>query len=527
MDKTQTSAISTNFPSAGPGNRRSGLNNVTASAGPEADLTPWTPSQEDPWNAEKAAHLLRRAGFGVSMDQINQAVTSTPAEVVAGLLKTSPLPDSPGNWASQQPFPNMGNSERQQYQAWARELQEWWFNLMASPENGLREKMTLFWHNHFTSEFEVVYVTQYFYMQNDLFRQYAFGDFKELTSKITTDPCMLVYLDLGLSKAGNPNENYPRELLELFAIGEGTYEDGTPHYTEEDIVELSRALTGWTVEGLEARFRSTRFDNRNKTIFGETANFGLGTIGDRDVIDLIFDQVDLDHNQKRSAIFLCTKLYRWFVFDEPNLEIVDGMAETLVANNWQIGPVLQQLLTSKHFFSEDVVGAMIKSPSDYVIGTIRELGLSPSLSTNGLNLNRPETYDPLSVMSALAQTLLAPPNVKGWPGGRTWISSVTAPQRIRLTESWIAPISGARDYNFDPVAFLSTIPGRDDVYNVLDGMLNLLLPIPVGDQVRESLLATILGGGKDYEWDPDHPSTAQRIRSTLIEIIRLAEFQLM
>lgn len=527
MDKTLLSAQQRSYPSAGPGNRRSGSDNVTVSARSNADLTAWTPSPEDPWNARKAAHLLRRASFGVSPLQLNQALASTPEETVNSLLNPPPLPEPPGAWTWQQPFPNFGNAEQQQYLAWGRELQEWWFTLMTTPGVGLREKMTLFWHNHFTSEFLTVYVAQYFYMQNDLFRRYAFGDFKDLTLKITTDPCMLVYLDLGLSKAGNPNENYPRELLELFAIGEGTYTNGTPHYTEADIVELSRALTGWTVDGLQSRFRSARFDNDNKTIFGETANFGLGNVGDRDVIDLIFDQVDSDYNKKRAAIFLCTKLYQWFVYIEPNMEIVQGMADTLVSNNWNVGPVLQQLLTSKHFFSEDIVGAMIKSPADYVAGSVQEFGFTPSLSTNGVLQARPETYDPLTAMTALAQTLFSPPNVKGWPGGRAWISSVTTPQRIRLSESWIAPVASARDYNFDPTAFLSTIPERDDVHMVLDRMLTVLLPLPVGDVVRESLLATILGGGKDYEWDPDHPSTTQRVRSTLIEITRLAEYQLM
>lgn len=511
-----------------PGERRTTNGDVTAAVSAAGtDLTPWSPSGDDRWDAAKAAHLLRRAGFGAPQDRIDQAVAAGPDATVDMLLAPYELPSPPGAWVSQQPFPTLGATEQQQYLLWGRELQEWWFGMMRTPGAGLREKMTLFWHNHFTSQLLVVYVAQYFYQQNQLFRRYAFGNFKELTAKITVDPCMLVYLDLGLSKTGNPNENYPRELLELFAIGEGFYNDGTPHYSEADIVELSRALTGWVVEGLEGKFRSTRFDAGNKTIFGQTANFGLGTTGDRDVIDLIFDQVDRDHDRKRAAIFLCSKLYRWFVYDEPDMEIVKGMADTLTANDWNIEPVLRQLLRSKHFFSPDVAGALIKSPADYVAGGVNELGMNPLLGQSGVNASRPETYDPITAMSALAQTLLEPPNVKGWPGGRAWISSVTAPQRIRFMESWIAPISGARNYNFDPTAFLNGIPERDDVHAVLDRMLTTLLPVPVSPGVRENLLATILGGGKDYEWDPDHPSTAQRMRSTLIEITRLAEYQLM
>lgn len=512
------------------GFRRERTEDVTTtplSAGPDADLTPWSPTGEDPWDAAKAAHLLRRSGFGLSSQAIDSLLTSDPATLITAMLAPTPAPEPPGNWTTQQPFPTMGNAQLQQYAIWGRELQEWWFTLMEKPEFGLREKMTLFWHNHFTSEFSVVYVAQYFYLQNKLFRDYAFGSFKELTSKVTVDPCMLRYLDLGLSVAGNPNENYPREILELFCIGEGTYLDGTPHYTEFDIVELSRALTGWVVDGLQGTFRSTRFDSGQKTIFGQKANFGLGNGGDRDVIEWIFDQTDLDYNHKRSAIFLCSKLYRWFVYDVPNMEIVAGMADTLVANNWEVGPVLHQLLTSKHFFSEDVRGAMIKSPADYVAGAVNSFGLNPDISTTGVNINRPDTHDPITAMNSLAMTLLSPPNVKGWPGGRTWISSVTLPQRIDYAAKWVAPISGSRDYKFDPVAFLNTIPERDDVHAVLGRLLILLLPIPVGDAMEERLLNTLLGGAPDYEWDPDHPSTTQRLRSTLVEITRLAEYQLM
>ena len=503
------------------------LSGFSPSAGPDADLTPWSPTGDDRWDAEKAAHLLRRSGFGVSPAALDGALQSDPATLIDAMLTQPAPPEPPGDWTGQQPFPEMGNPELQQYLIRARELQEWWFDLMEQPEHGLREKMTLFWHNHFTSELYVVYVAQYFYIQNRLFREYAFGSFRELTGKVTIDPCMLRYLDLGLSVAGNPNENYPREILELFCIGEGTYENGTPRYTEFDIVELSRALTGWIVDGLQGTFRSTRFDSGQKTIFGEKANFGLGSVGERDVIELIFDQTDQDYNRKRAAIFLCRKLYRWFVYDVPNMEIVAGMADTLVANDWEVGPVLRQLLRSKHFFSEDVRGALIKSPADYVAGAVNELGLRPDLSAAGVNANRPETHDPVTAMSGLAMMLLSPPNVKGWPGGRAWISSVTVPQRIRYAESWIAPIAGARDYGFDPLAFLNGIPERDDVHAVLDRMLVLLLPLPVGDGIKERLLNTLLGGAPVYEWDPDHPSARQRVRSTLVEITRLAEYQLM
>lgn len=490
-------------------------------------LQPWIPSVDDPWDRTAAAHLLRRTGFGAARDRIDAIVAQSPESYVNEQLTAKPMPNPPGPWVDTQPAASLGNAEIQQYAIWLRSLQEWWLAQMLDDSIGLREKMTLFWHNHFPSEFYVVYVAQYFYQQNQLQRSSAFGNIADLLRAMTTDPGMLVYLDLGLSVAGNPNENYARELLELFMLGEGFYDDGTPHYTESDIIELARALTGWTVTGLTSTFRSTRYDSGVKTLFGESARFGLGEIGEKDVIDHILAQVDKDHGVSRAAIFLCSKLYAWFVATQPDWEVIEGMAETLVANDWEIAPVLRQLLLSRHFFSQDVRGAMIKSPADFVVGAMKELELTTDLTYLGVNAARTETHDPVTAMSQLAMAIFAPPNVKGWPGGRTWISSVTAPQRIRYVETWISPFSGAREYGFDPEAYLDGLEGRDDVHLVLDAMLAHLLPIVVDETVRAQILEILLGGAPDYEWDPDHPSTTQRLRSTLIEITRLAEYQLM
>jgi uncharacterized protein (DUF1800 family) len=229
----------------------------------------------------------------------------------------------------------------------------------------------------------------------------------------------------------------------------------------------------------------------------------------------------------RAALFLSSKLYAWFVATQPDWEVIKGMAETLVQNGWEIAPVLRQLFLSRHFFSKDIRGAMIKSPADFVLGAMKELELTTDMTYLGVNAARTETHDPVTAMSQLAMAIFAPPNVKGWPGGRTWISSVTAPQRIRYVETWISPFGGSREYGFDPEAYLADLPGRDDVHEVLDAMMTNHLPIEVDESVRANLLEILLGGAPDYEWDPDVPSTTQRLRSTLIEITRLAEYQLM
>jgi uncharacterized protein (DUF1800 family) len=490
------------------------------------DLTPYTPRPDKPWNERRAAHLLRRAGFGVTSEQLSAALQSTPGPLVQAMLADASLPAPPAAWVSQQPFAQLNNQAISQYYTWARDLQEWWFNLMQQPAGMLREKMVLFWHNHFVSEFPVVYVTQYIYMQNQLFRQFAFGDFRELAKQVTLDPAMLIYLDGAVNKAGNPNENYARELMELFTLGVGTFNDGTPHYTEQDIVQLARALTGWTVSGLGSQFMPARFDNGSKSIFNSQGNFGVGGKAPLDVIDLIFDRDDIDYNRKRAAIFICSKLYQYFVNHTPDMEIVAEMAKTLEQNNWKIGPVLGQLLTSEHFFDDNVIGSIIKSPVEFVAGAVHELKLKSPMDRNSVNTARPDTHDPITAMSNLSQQLFFPPNVKGWIGGHDWISSATVPQRIRYSKFWVEPITGSLAYNFDPNAFVRSLPTPNDVDSVLDALIALLLPLDIGSDVRDLLLGDLLAGGMKYEWKPDNDNRS-RIRACLIRLMNLGEYQLM
>jgi uncharacterized protein (DUF1800 family) len=509
-----------------PSWNRDPLGGSPASSSVAGDLSPYTPRAEKPWDERRAAHLLRRIGYGPTRSELAAAAASAPAAIVGALLSQSSLPEPPGTWVGDPPFTQNGFAEMAKYNTWVRDMQEWWIGLMLTPAAMLREKMVLFWHNHFVSEFPKVQVTQYMFRQNQLFRDYAFGDFKELTKKVTVDPAMLIYLDGATSRQGNPNENYARELLELFTLGVGTYSNGTPHYTEHDIIEMAKALTGWTVNGLTAEFKSARFDSGNKTIFGETKNFGVAQ-GTVDVIDHIFSQTDPDLNRRRAAVFICSKLYQHFVYETPDMTIVAGMAETLESNGWKIGPVLGQLLTSEHFFDDNVIGAMIKSPADFALSSLRQFALSPAMSRNATDPARPEVHDPVTAIGYLAQMVFYPPNVKGWLGGRSWISSATVPLRIRYSTLWIEPVSGSLPYNFDPVAFVKTFPEPKDAEKLLDAMIGLLLPVAISTDARATLLDELLGGGPAYEWDPDGSNAAPRIRACIIRMMNLGEYQLM
>jgi uncharacterized protein (DUF1800 family) len=485
------------------------------------------PTTEKPWNVRRAGHLLRRMGFGTTWAELDAALGKTPSQIVQEALTPQPTPEPPGPWTTQQPFPSLSNEAVVQYREWIAELQRWWVELMLDPKRALQEKMTLFWHNHFVSDSRVVYVAQYMFMQNQLFRDYAFGDFRELAHKVTIDPAMLIFLDGAYNNQVSPNENYGRELLELFTLGVGTYGNGTPHYTEADIVEISRALTGWVTAGLGSEFRPSRFDNGEKTIFGKTANFGVGDTTPDDVINHVFDQMDLDVNQKRPAVYICQELYRWFVHDSPDMEIVAGMAATLENNNWQIGPVLEQLLTSEHFFDENLIGAMIKSPADFVLNSIRSFNLTPVLEGTSSSIVYPERHDPIIAMMHLSQWLMYHPSVQGWTLGRSWISSATTPLRIRYSKYWVEPISTSLPYDFDPQGFVKSLPDFDDAEKLIDHMIDLLLPFDLSANTRDLLLVDLLGGGPAYEWDPDHPTAVSRIRACLIRMMELGEYQLM
>ena len=279
----------------------------------------------------------------------------------------------------------------------------------------IREKLTLFWHNHFVSEGSTVIIPQYMYIQNSLLRQYAYGNLKEMTKLITRDPAMLIYLDGRYNVVGNPNENYARELLELFTMGIG-------NYTETDIREGARALTGWILSGLGSILVPSRHDYGNKTFLGQTGNFN-----DEDIVNIIF-------SQSVTAKFICKKIYRAFVHETGNLSyantVIDDMANILRNNNYELQPLLKTLLKSKLFYSDDIMSSLIKSPVDLMFGIIKMFNIifDPSSLTTRLNFI-------ISQASSAGQYILEPPNVQGWVGYRQWLSTISMPTRSAFCES--------------------------------------------------------------------------------------------
>ncbi|MDP9111962.1 MAG: DUF1800 domain-containing protein [Candidatus Eremiobacteraeota bacterium] len=368
-----------------------------------------------PWNERLAAHLSRRAGFGATADDARRLASVSVHAAVESFIHFAsdadlPAPENvydprqtyaaaymggamrrPDDMTRRQMFQEIQKSERESVLS----MQHWWLNRMLNSPAPLREKMTFYFHNHFTSAAvqKQVFPTM-IYAQNELFRQNALGNLRDLTWKISIDPAMLRYLDNAQNQAAHPNENYARELMELFTLGVG-------NYTEEDIRQSARAWTGWTVDRRtsEAYFNARMHDDGVKKFLGQTGNFG-----GQDIVNIIF-------TQPAAAKFFATSLLNFFVYNDPEPALVDAFAAVIRKNNFNLAPVLSVLFNSNVFFSDRAYRALVKSPVEFVIGTYKAFGMKEA--------------DPSAqrALAQMGQILFYPPNVAGWPGGSNWLTS--------------------------------------------------------------------------------------------------------
>ena len=371
------------------------------------------PLPADRWNFVAAAHLLNRAGFGGPPGEIERLVELGPDQAVAHLVDFEQIPDATPNpeWARPDPerlkklqaMRRAGVEERRMLQRQEQQLQRqrltelrgWWLRRMAKGPRPLQEKLTLFWHGHFATSVEKVREAYLLWRQNDLFRRLAAGNWPEILIEVGKDPAMLIYLDQAQSRRLHPNENFAREVMELFALGEG-------HYTEKDIAEAARALTGWTLDPTRQKFayRALLHDDGEKTLFGRT-----GFFDGEDVLELLA-------GQPQSARFITAKLWNYFAGETPSADLNLALATLLRQNGNNFKPVLRALFRSEEFYAPGLIRNQVKSPVQWLVGTVRvlESELPPPLVCWGLTRN-------------LGQDLFAPPNVKGWDGGLTWITT--------------------------------------------------------------------------------------------------------
>lgn len=509
----------------------------------DTGLEPFAPTPENPWDYGKAAHLLRRCMIGPTDADIRAAlaeIRSAGLEAVINRLLNGFAPENTliDDWAGEEPQIRASGDQQAFLQETNRKgemLLRWWLRTIAVSPVSIQERMTLFWHNHFTSELQVVKIAEWMHGQNMLYRRNMLGNFKQLVKDVTRDMAMLVYLD-GIKNSKPPgkdniNENYARELMELFTCGVVDWE-GNPNYTETDVREAARALSGWTVTqgskgalyaGLNSQFIQFLWDSGSKTIMGRTGAWKAD-----DVVDILFSE-----RADQIAKFICEKLYRAFVYDVPDRTVVAAMAETFRAGNWELRPVMVELLKSAHFFDPTNIGALDKSPVDFMLGMIRGMALGnvPDFEAGNTRFNR----ELAGRLATLGMVPLDPPNVKGWPGGRSWISTSTLPYRqktsLDIVDGNIKAGNGnnaRRYYTLDPVAFAKTFPDPNDIHALSADMALFLLNTPPSEKEAKSIYDALLDGGVDYEWDVDDPDQkpADRIRKYLKAVFQLAKYQL-
>jgi len=458
---------------------------------PEMNLTKITV-----WDESAVRHILSRTQFGYTNQEVTFALSKTMDDYIDNfLLAISAAPADPGTWVANNPDPNdsAGNSAN------SKALVYWWYDLMRNTSNSFREKMVLFWHNHFVSAITNVTYPQYMYIQNKLFRQYAFGNMIALTKKVTSDPAMLIYLDGGKNVKNAPNENYARELMELFTLGIG-------NYTETDIKEAARALTGWRVSGLTSSFNSSLFDSGTKTFLGQTGNFNSD-----DIVNIIF-------SKDAAATFLATGLYKNFVFYEPDPTFVAQLAQVIKTNNFELKPVLSSLLKSEYFHSAEIRGSKIKSPVELIVGAVKQF-----------QITTPDNEYLRVSASNLQQALFDPPDVRGWIGQRDWISTNTLPTRNSFTDSFFTGrkyYGGTLSFQVDTVAFARTFSSSENATLFIDDISKYFLQFPISQAKKDFLLNVLLDGTAVNNWSTYTPQASTRLTALFKALMRLPEFQL-
>lgn len=374
-------------------------------------LAPYVPSAAKPWNARRVSHLYRRIGFGANLDNVQEGLALGPSALVDKLLDNAASLDipAPPYWSGYTYADYDGNQAL--IEEHRREVRERWFTDMIG--EGVRAKMALFWHNHFVTELNVYQCNSYLWSYYSMLHEYAFGNFRVFAREMGKNPAMLSYLNGNLNVVGQPNENYARELMELFTMGESN------GYTQADIVEMARALTGWQAKDYlctTAYYDPALHDNKDKTIFGKTSNYGFTTAH-----NLIFGE-----RAEQVSTFIAGKLYKHFVYQFPDGQVVDELAATFRASNWELMPMLKQLLKSEHFFEDTYINARIKSP----IETMVPISKAVKATFPG-DMERDWVGAFYYWTAQLGQDLLNPVNVAGWPGYHKWVNEST------LTARWI------------------------------------------------------------------------------------------
>ncbi len=452
---------------------------------------PYQPSTKSPWDLKKVGHLYRRAAFGATWDEMQAALADGPEKSIERLLsgqpglesfesQTTPLERSTGR----------GNNGPQ--------ASAWWLYRMLYSPHPLREKITLFWHNHFATSNAKVRNAGFMLGQYDLMYRHALGNFGTLLQEMSKDPAMLVWLDTNISKKGMPNENYARELMELFSLGIG-------NYTETDIREAAKAFTGWRIENGKASFKENEHDASQKTVLGQS-----GKWQGADIVRICLEQ-------KSAPYFVSGKLYRFLISETvpATPELLAPLADDFRASNYDFGAMVARVLRSNLFFAPQVYRTLVKPPVDFVLGIVR--ALEGHVGTTALAQD----------LSALGQDLFNPPSVKGWDGGAAWLDGHTLLFRQNLALAMTSTTDDRFGRRIDP-AVLVRKHGQPSEGDLVEFFLKLLLQGDVPAQARQQLQKYSVDSRKQpmpVYWS-DQDAADHRIRALCHLVLSLPEYQL-
>ncbi|MCC6420419.1 MAG: DUF1800 family protein [Gemmataceae bacterium] len=467
------------------------------------------------WDRARARHLLVRAGFGGTPQQVDRLHAMGPFRAAEYLVHyqrqpAARVPFDPGPPPRPDPIEaklrndrlrrNVGQHRRNPDSTRVETLRLWWLKRLVESPRPLQEKLTLFWHGHFATQYSVVQNSFTTYHQNQLFRQHAAGNFGGLLTGLVHDPVMLRYLDNNTNVKGHANENLAREILELFAMGEGQ------GYTEKDIREAARALTGYTFDHFTGQFRFLvkNHDDKPKTVFGKTGNWS----GD-DLVTLILEQ-------PATARFIARKLFEYFAYADPAAATVEPLAAVLREQQYELSPLLMNLFLSEEFYSERAVATQIKSPVQLLTGLMRDLGI-----------REVDDYRPLDAgIRAMGQQLLEPPDVKGWRGGRTWINADRLFARYNTVADLIHHVARPGQQKGVDVLALLDQSRCQTAEEVVDYLIGACFTKPLGAQKRAELVSHL------GSWPPPDQRSAQRdqlnqrLRQVLVLMLCTPEYQM-
>jgi len=461
---------------------------------------PYKPSSESPWDLRKVGHLYRRAGFGASWTELEAGAKAGPDEAIDRLLQGGP--DQEGFESLTALLARSAAQSTNDQELRALGL----YRMLYSP-HPLREKLTLFWHNHFATSNSKVQNVRFMIGQYELMQRHALGSFRDLLDQMSRDPAMMVWLDTRESKKGKPNENYAREVMELFSLGIG-------HYTEKDIREAARAFTGWDIDDGKAVFDPNQHDDTEKTVLGRK-----GKWQGEDIIRICLEQ-------QSCPSFVAGKLFRFLISESlpATPELLEPLADRFRKSDYNFGMLVETMLRSNLFFSPEIYRSRIKSPVEFVLGIVRPLLSLPRKSSPRLK-GRIETIALATALQTLGQDLFHPPSVKGWDGGAAWLNG----QTLLFRQNLALRLTSTEDFGRRAdTAALAERFGKQTDQELVDFFLRLFYQDDVPAESRTRLL--------DYQkkahdqpkpiLSTDKDAADQRVRTLCHLVLTLPEFQL-